>query len=216
VCIFAYGQTGSGKTFTMDGPDSNPGLNRRALAHLFEVCQVAKRPRFEGFPEIKFCNMLPQLVTSSFLRRAPFQVVEEKKGDWTFEIEVSVLEIYNEILRDLLGDPKLHKKGLDIRHGKEGPNVPGLSRHPVSNAAEVRDYFKQAQKVRATSSTKMNEVRRWNWKIAPGLCVATSWLSTLGVDVTSWLSIYRTVVLTSGFSLLYRHRLARTPSWSSM
>lgn len=88
------------------------------------------------------------------------QVVEEKKGDWTFEIEVSVLEIYNEILRDLLGDPKLHKKGLDIRHGKEGPNVPGLSRHPVSNAEEVRDYFKKAQKVRATSSTKMNEVSR--------------------------------------------------------
>lgn len=37
VCIFTYGQTGSGKTFTMDGPDDNPGLNRRALGELFNV-----------------------------------------------------------------------------------------------------------------------------------------------------------------------------------
>ena len=37
VCIFAYGQTGSGKTFTMEGSDSQPGLNRRALKELFDV-----------------------------------------------------------------------------------------------------------------------------------------------------------------------------------
>ena len=75
-----------------------------------------------------------------------------------------MLEIYNEILRDLLGDPKLFKKGLDIRHGKEGPHVPGLSRHPVANAAEVREYFQRAQKMRATSSTKMNDVR-WRRRV---------------------------------------------------
>lgn len=34
-----------------------------------------------------------------------------------------MLEIYNEILRDLLSDPKSFKKGLEIRHGKEGPQV---------------------------------------------------------------------------------------------
>eukprot|EP00043_Microstomoeca_roanoka_P006045 m.59669 g.59669 ORF g.59669 m.59669 type:complete len:909 (-) comp13241_c2_seq1:191-2917(-) len=119
VCIFAYGQTGSGKTFTMDGPDSNPGLNRRALTHLF-------------------------------------QCVDERKGDWSYDIEVSVLEIYNETVVDLLAD-KPSKKGLEIRVGKEGPYVDGLSTHPVSNAEEVRSYFLQAQKLRSTSSTDMNE-----------------------------------------------------------
>ncbi|EGD79293.1 hypothetical protein PTSG_09709 [Salpingoeca rosetta] len=119
VCIFAYGQTGSGKTFTMDGPDANPGLNRRALQHLFDV-------------------------------------IEDKKGDWSYEIEVSVLEIYNETIVDLLAE-KRSKKGLEVRHGKEGPYVEGLSTHVVSNAEEVRQYFLQAQKLRATSSTDMNE-----------------------------------------------------------
>eukprot|EP01147_Barroeca_monosierra_P004560 gene4560-6761_t len=119
VCIFAYGQTGSGKTFTMDGPDSNPGLNRRALGHLFEI-------------------------------------VKEKQNDWCYEIEVSVLEIYNETVVDLLAD-KPSKKGLEIRHGKDGPYVEGLSTHVVSSADEVRNYFHQAQRLRSTSSTDMNE-----------------------------------------------------------
>ena len=44
VCFLAYGQTGSGKTHTMMGPADNKelwGVNRRALAELFQIC--AKR-----------------------------------------------------------------------------------------------------------------------------------------------------------------------------
>ena len=32
-----YGQTGSGKTFTMEGSESSPGINFRALDHLFKT-----------------------------------------------------------------------------------------------------------------------------------------------------------------------------------
>mmetsp|Transcript_536 Transcript_536/g.1389 ORF Transcript_536/g.1389 Transcript_536/m.1389 type:complete len:891 (-) Transcript_536:598-3270(-) len=39
VCIMAYGQTGSGKTYTMEGPDSDPGVNSRALTELFRLAQ---------------------------------------------------------------------------------------------------------------------------------------------------------------------------------
>ncbi|GAX80690.1 hypothetical protein CEUSTIGMA_g8125.t1 [Chlamydomonas eustigma] len=39
VCIMAYGQTGSGKTFTMEGPESDPGVNSRALRELFSVAK---------------------------------------------------------------------------------------------------------------------------------------------------------------------------------
>ncbi len=35
VCIMAYGQTGSGKTHTMEGPETDPGVNQRALQELF-------------------------------------------------------------------------------------------------------------------------------------------------------------------------------------
>jgi kinesin family protein C2/C3 len=39
VCIFAYGQTGSGKTYTMQGPDSDPGVNLRTLIELFTITE---------------------------------------------------------------------------------------------------------------------------------------------------------------------------------
>ncbi|MBN3317286.1 KIFC3 protein, partial [Atractosteus spatula] len=42
VCIFAYGQTGSGKTYTMEGSVENPGINQRALKHLFSEIQERK------------------------------------------------------------------------------------------------------------------------------------------------------------------------------
>lgn len=85
-----------------------------------------------------------------------FAVVEDRKVDWSFEIEVSVLEIYNENIRDLLADnPKLK---LDIKHGKDGPFVPGLTSHPVRSAEEVREKFKMSQKSRSTATTQMNDV----------------------------------------------------------
>lgn len=39
VCLMAYGQTGSGKTYTMYGPPSNPGVNRRAIKELLRLSQ---------------------------------------------------------------------------------------------------------------------------------------------------------------------------------
>eukprot|EP00055_Hartaetosiga_balthica_P010970 m.48523 g.48523 ORF g.48523 m.48523 type:complete len:917 (+) comp7401_c0_seq2:51-2801(+) len=121
VCIFAYGQTGSGKTFTMDGPDENPGVNRRSLQLLFGI-------------------------------------VEERRSDWSFELEVSVFEIYNNAIADLLAPKKKNdKRGLDIRYGKDGPYVEGLSRHIVHSPEEVRSYFHKATGNRSTSATDMNE-----------------------------------------------------------
>eukprot|EP00055_Hartaetosiga_balthica_P010286 m.43462 g.43462 ORF g.43462 m.43462 type:complete len:1044 (-) comp7112_c3_seq1:209-3340(-) len=42
VCFLAYGQTGSGKTFTMMGSPENPGVNRRAIKELFEICDKSE------------------------------------------------------------------------------------------------------------------------------------------------------------------------------
>jgi kinesin family protein C2/C3 len=46
VCIMAYGQTGSGKTFTMMGPASNMGVNRRGIRELLHMCEVNKEIEF--------------------------------------------------------------------------------------------------------------------------------------------------------------------------
>eukprot|EP00041_Stephanoeca_diplocostata_P025578 m.672700 g.672700 ORF g.672700 m.672700 type:complete len:716 (-) comp22776_c2_seq4:100-2247(-) len=40
VCFIAYGQTGSGKTHTMLGTETDPGVSRRAIKALLQICKA--------------------------------------------------------------------------------------------------------------------------------------------------------------------------------
>ncbi|CAM4698808.1 hypothetical protein PO909_009133 [Leuciscus waleckii] len=120
VCIFAYGQTGSGKTYTMEGTVENPGINQRALKHLFNE-------------------------------------IEERKDMWTYTVSVSSVEIYNEVLRDLLS-----KDGekLDIKINPDGTgqlHVPGLRVNEVKSFQHIKKILAIARKNRITFGTQMNE-----------------------------------------------------------
>ncbi|XP_073667741.1 kinesin-like protein KIFC3 isoform X1 [Paramisgurnus dabryanus] len=120
VCIFAYGQTGSGKTYTMEGTLENPGINQRALKHLFNE-------------------------------------IEERKDMWTYNVSVSSVEIYNEVLRDLLS-----KDGekLDIKINPDGTgqlHVPGLRVMEVKSFQHIKKILAIARKNRITFGTQMNQ-----------------------------------------------------------
>jgi len=118
VCLFAYGQTGSGKTFTMEGSQSNPGINQRAITLLFEETR-------------------------------------DRGVNWQFTINVSVIEIYNEMLRDLLGEDPSQK--LEIRKGPSGLFVPGLTEKEVKTVEDVNEIFATGKTHRTTATTDMNE-----------------------------------------------------------
>ncbi|XP_061427903.1 kinesin-like protein KIFC3 isoform X2 [Lethenteron reissneri] len=121
ICIFAYGQTGSGKTYTMEGTAKAPGINQRALQHLF-------------------------------------QEMEERQDEWRYTLSLSMLEIYNETLRDLLGSEG-HGR-LDIRLCPDGSGelcVPGLRQEPVSSLGDVHRLVSLGHSNRATHCTNMNE-----------------------------------------------------------
>ncbi|KAM9404221.1 kinesin-like protein KIFC3 [Salvelinus alpinus] len=120
VCIFAYGQTGSGKTYTMEGSTENPGINQRALKHLFSE-------------------------------------IEDRKDMWTYTVTVSSVEIYNEVLRDLLS-----KDGekLDIKINPDGTgqlHVPGLRLIEVKSFQHIKKLLAQARRNRITFGTQMNQ-----------------------------------------------------------
>ncbi|XP_059908969.1 kinesin-like protein KIFC3 [Gadus macrocephalus] len=120
VCIFAYGQTGSGKTYTMEGSVENPGINQRALKHLFNE-------------------------------------IEERKDMWSYTVNVSSVEIYNELLRDLLS-----KDGekLDIKINPDGTgqlHVPGLRVTEVKGFQHIKKVLAKARRNRITFGTKMNQ-----------------------------------------------------------
>ena len=117
VCIMAYGQTGSGKTFTMMGPVDNPGVNRRAIKELFEMCKSRNEVRYT--------------------------------------ISVSIMEVYNEKLFDLLQASR-EDQNLSIHSGPQGTYVSNLTEHTVASQEEIEEIMAQGDKNRSTSSTKMN------------------------------------------------------------
>lgn len=94
VCIFAYGQTGSGKTYTMEGNGQLRSIKSRERLDAAINFQCDS-PGGEGGPESE--GMIPRSV------RLIFSSCEALKSKgWTYKIEASFLEIYNETIRDLL------------------------------------------------------------------------------------------------------------------
>ncbi|KAK9674557.1 hypothetical protein RND81_12G240800 [Saponaria officinalis] len=90
-----------------------------------------------------------------------FRIINERQELFRYEICVSVLEVYNEQIRDLLASgtqPALASKRLEIRQISEGMHhVPGLVEANVSNMSEVWDVLKTGSNARAVGSTTANE-----------------------------------------------------------
>uniref|UniRef100_A0AC35U738 Kinesin-like protein n=1 Tax=Rhabditophanes sp. KR3021 TaxID=114890 RepID=A0AC35U738_9BILA len=117
VCIFAYGHTGSGKTFTMDGPDKNPGIVRRAITELF-------------------------------------QSLKDQSETIESTISVSMIEVYNEKINDLLS-PSANT--LTLRLSELGrQQIRGLSSTEVVNVEQVEQIINMGRKNRIVSSTAAN------------------------------------------------------------
>lgn len=131
VCIFAYGQTGSGKTHTMEGSESDRGVNFRALQELFAI----RDDRMAA-------------------------------GSFECTMKLSILEVYNETIVDLLessgsssgGQPgNTASKGLDVRMGKSGVYVDSLIEVEVFNENDVIDLMKLGHSHRSVGSHDFNE-----------------------------------------------------------
>ncbi|XP_053356181.1 kinesin-like protein KIFC3 isoform X2 [Clarias gariepinus] len=90
--------------------------------------------------------------------RLLFSEVSEKMPDWHYTITVSMVEIYNETLRNLLGD-NLNEK-LDIKLCPDGSGqlyVPGLTEFTVKSVEDINKVFELGHMNRATACTNLNE-----------------------------------------------------------
>eukprot|EP00003_Mantamonas_plastica_P001305 TRINITY_DN1093_c1_g2_i2.p1 TRINITY_DN1093_c1_g2~~TRINITY_DN1093_c1_g2_i2.p1 ORF type:complete len:570 (-),score=202.76 TRINITY_DN1093_c1_g2_i2:56-1765(-) len=72
-------------------------------------------------------------------------------------VELSMLEIYNEQVRDLLAKKPTPKGGLKVRSvPKLGVQVVGLSKVPVSSYDEINSWIENGTENRTVAATKMN------------------------------------------------------------
>uniref|UniRef100_A0A8C2HPN6 Kinesin-like protein n=1 Tax=Cyprinus carpio TaxID=7962 RepID=A0A8C2HPN6_CYPCA len=131
--VFAYGQTGTGKTFTMEGERS---------------------PNEEfTWEEDPLAGIIP---------RTLHQIFEKLSSNGTeFSVKVSLLEIYNEELFDLLSpapDVTERLQLFDDPRNKRGVTIKGLEEITVHNKDEVYQILERGAAKRKTASTLMNTV----------------------------------------------------------
>ncbi|XP_056385368.1 kinesin-like protein KIF11 isoform X2 [Hyla sarda] len=129
--IFAYGQTGTGKTFTMEGERS-----------------AEEEFTWEQDP---LAGIIP---------RTLHQIFEKLSENGTeFSVKVSLLEIYNEELFDLLSptpDVGERLQMFDDPRNKRGVIIKGLEEVTVHNKDEVYHILERGAAKRTTASTLMN------------------------------------------------------------
>ena len=120
-------------------------------------------------------GVIPRLVDDVFER-----ATLESAAGTIVSISISMLEIHNEQLGDLL-EPKATSK-LDVREEAAlGVHVHGLCSVPVHSAAEVHALLQKGIAARAVASTGMNAVSSRSHMVV-GLRVVQS--TALGMDVT--------------------------------
>ncbi len=130
--IFAYGQTGSGKTHSIFGPFFDSGSEVLEPATIHTAPERGVIPRF-----------LAKL----------FATAGGSRDRFTFY--VSLMQIYNERLFDLLQDEEA-KRPLNIREDSHGVFVEGISEYVVESAEDAIALVLRGNKSRKTRQTRMN------------------------------------------------------------
>lgn len=85
-----------------------------------------------------------------------FQFIQmQSNKNFTFMVRASYLQIYNEVISDLL---KVERSSLQIRERKKGVFVEGLSEWAVRSPNEIYSLLQRGALSRATATTKMNDM----------------------------------------------------------
>ena len=80
----------------------------------------------------------------------------QRNNNVTFMVRASYLQIYNEVISDLL---KADRTALQIREDrKRGVFVEGLSEWAVRSPSEIYSLMQKGALARATATTKMNDL----------------------------------------------------------
>lgn len=131
-CVFAYGQTGAGKTYTMQGKlgdDVHRGLMPRSLNYLFFMINEKTRSQ-EPVPTMS-------------------------NGSCEFIVKLTVIEIYNEVVYDLLAEAKNTR--LNLREDiKKGVFLENVTEEIVASFYEAQDIIKRGLDNRQVGFTHAN------------------------------------------------------------
>ena len=123
--IFAYGQTGSGKTHTMQGPGP---FRKRASEDRSGIIHLLSHDLFKKI---------------------------ERTKDRAFIIQISVIEVYKEEIRDLLSQNP--SKKLNIREDPSSGVFVNATKKDVNSFKKLMHYISAGEKNRVVARTTLNK-----------------------------------------------------------
>ncbi|XP_058063825.1 kinesin-like protein KIF19 [Anopheles bellator] len=154
AAVFAYGATGSGKTHTMLGPNVRPSRTEPGTESSKAHSSTLQSPGQDDAPG----SAVVQPTSDGLMIKAVadiFDYIEQHaNGTDAFKISVSYLEIYNELIRDLLnpGGP------LELREDNRGnQSVAGLLEITTTNRGEVIQFLRKGNRARTVEPTAANQ-----------------------------------------------------------
>jgi kinesin family protein C1 len=122
----------------------------------YKVCIFAygqtgggKTYTMEGVSDYENRGMIPRSIEKIFDVKSQME-----ENGWSFEIEISSLEIYMDQLRDLLSDSN---KPIKISNIANTSSSTKYSSHKVNKLEQVMDFFEYAKKKKVIAETEMNE-----------------------------------------------------------
>ncbi|KAI9294843.1 kinesin-domain-containing protein [Neoconidiobolus thromboides FSU 785] len=129
--LFAYGQTGTGKTYTMEGALGQIGI----------------------LPETN-AGIIPRVLHQLYKRLDSMELPSK------YVIKISMLEIYNEEIYDLLSIKDATKPNSKIILNKVSNQdliIKGLTEKIANTPDEAIEFLRQGSNIRHTASTKLNK-----------------------------------------------------------
>lgn len=152
--LLAYGQTGSGKSYTVSGYGANEGILPRFARTLF--LELDKRTTKN---EATKSDDETETQASKGLEKT-----EDDEKNEKYEVHFSMIEIYNEVVRDLLDKNEdrissgVTRRGLKVReHPIHGFFVENLSAFVCNNKEEIEQRIEEGQLNKSIAATRMNE-----------------------------------------------------------
>jgi kinesin family member C2/C3 len=86
-----------------------------------------------------------------------FERIAQSQKEFSYTVSMSMLEIYNESIRDLLALPADRGKSLEVRQGPQGNHVPDCRLEVVTSVEAVNELWLEGSRNRSVASTNMNE-----------------------------------------------------------
>jgi kinesin family protein C2/C3 len=86
-----------------------------------------------------------------------FERITQSQKEFSYTVSMSMLEIYNESIRDLLALPADRGKSLEVRQGPQGNHVPDCRLEIVTSVEAVNELWLEGSRNRSVASTNMNE-----------------------------------------------------------